>query len=538
MADLLRTSLLWRVLLSIGGFFSRLIDGSAILGAIRRCWQASSIRAWLVRRLGASTAPTDSSHCAGAAVRANAWLSRRHTLKAWVRGSLLYRIYAAVFSCGRESKTLGWLFSGGMRAFLLVAVGLYVLIDYVLRDMLHIPLISSVWDEALLVFCFVWLIWERLDRQTPLAARGNPLDLPVAIFFVTGFVLMNVVTPYYSIQIAGFRATAQYLLWFYIITRLLRDDRDFMVLYLTLLLLAVGISLHGIYQYIAGVPMPANWVAQAETAVRTRVYSIFGSPNIMGDYMVLFVPMAVGLAYYAKDTRVKILSWLCAVIMCFACLFTMSRGAWVAMAVTIVLFILLVDRRLFWLLLACCACLLLIPFVRTRIGFLFTEDFIAANTNGGRGGRWALAMENLYNASPLLGMGLGMFGGAVAMQNQVIDHLQYFYVDNYYLKILVEMGYVGLGTFILMLLGLLHTGCRALYRTGVRIRQQLDRTYCLCAGMFSGLVGVLVHCYFENIFEEPYMMVYYWVIAAMLVYLGFIRPKQKGAHHAAADSEL
>ena len=100
------------------------------------------------------------------------------------------------------------------------------------------------------------------------------------------------------------------------------------------------------------------------------------------------------------------------------------------------------------------------------------------------------------------------------------------------------MGYVGLGAFLVMLLGMLHTGCRALYRTGVRIRQQLDRTYCLCAGMFSGLVGVLVHCYFENIFEEPYMMVYYWVIAAMLVYLGFIRPKQKGAHHAAADSEL
>lgn len=523
MTDLLRTSLLWRVLLSIGGFFSRLARGSAIFDAIGRCWRSSAICAWLVRRLGASTAPTDGSRSAKAAARTNAWLAARHGLKRWVRGSLLYRVYTAVFSCGRQSKTLGWLFSGGMRAFLLVAVGLYVLIDFVLRDALSIPVISSVWDEALLVFCLVWLIWERLDRETPLGARCNPLDLPVAVFIVTGFVLMNVVSPYYSIQIAGFRATAQYLLWFFLVTRLLRNDSDFMRLYLTLLVLAVGISLHGIYQYIVGVPMPESWVAQAETAVRTRVYSIFGSPNIMGDFMVLFVPMAVGLAYYAKDTRVKVLSWLCAVIMCFACLFTMSRGAWVAMAVTIVLFILLVDRRLFWLLLAGCACLVLIPFVRTRIGFLFTEDFVAANTNGGRGSRWVLAMENLYNANPLLGMGLGMFGGAVAMQNQVIDYLQYFYVDNYYLKILVEMGYVGLGAFIVMLLGMLHTGCRALYRTGVRLKERLDRTYALAAGLFSGLVGVLVHCYFENIFEEPYMMVYYWVIAAMLVYLGFLR---------------
>lgn len=528
MADLLQTSLLWRVLLSIASFFSRLSGGSVILAAIHRCWRSSAIRAWLVRRLGASTAPTDGSVCAKAGTHINTWLAARHKLKDWVCGSLLYRVYAAVFSRGRESKTLGWLFAGGMRAFLLLAVGLYVLIDYVLRDVFAIPLVSSVWDEGLLVFCIVWLIWERLRRETPLGVRVNPLDLPVAIFVVTGFLLMNVVSPYYSIQIAGFRATAQYLLWFYIITRLLRDDTDFMRLYLTLLVLAAGISLHGIYQYIVGVPMPASWVAQAETAVRTRVYSIFGSPNIMGDYMVMFVPMAVGLAYYAKDTRVKVLSWLCAVIMCFACLFTMSRGAWVAMAVTIVLFILLVDRRLFWLLLAGCACLVLIPFVRTRIGFLFTEDFIAANTNGGRGSRWVLAMENLYNANPLLGMGLGMFGGAVAMQNQVIDYLQYFYVDNYYLKILVEMGYVGLGAFIIMLLGMLYTGCRALFRTGVQLKKRLDRAYVLCAGMFSGLIGVLVHCYFENIFEEPYMMVYYWVIAAMMVYLGFLRkPKEE-----------
>ncbi len=523
MADLLRTSLLWRVLLSIGGFFSRLARGSAIFAALGRWWRACAVRAWFAHWLGAEPVATESSGCANACARANAYLSQRRTLKAWVRGSVLYRVYAAVFACGRESKTLGWLFSGGMRAFLLVAVGLYVFIDYVLRDVLSIPFVSSIWDEALLLFCFIWLVWERLDRRPSLAARTNPLDFPVAIFIVTGFVLMNVVSPYSSIQLAGYRATAQYLLWFFVITRLLHDDADFMRLYLTLLALAVAISLHGIYQYIVGAPMPESWVAQAETAVRTRVYSIFGSPNIMGDFMVLFVPMAVGLAYYVTDTRVKLLCWLCAVIMCFACLFTMSRGAWVAMAVTIVLFILLVDRKLFWLLLACCACLVLIPFVRTRIGFLFTEDFVAANTNGGRGSRWVLAMENLYNANPLLGMGLGMFGGAVAMQNQIIDYLQYFYVDNYYLKILVEMGYVGLGAFLVMLLGLLYTGCRALYRTGARLKQKLDRTYPLCAGMFSGLVGVLVHCYFENIFEEPYMMVYYWVIAAMLVYLGFIR---------------
>ena len=47
--------------------------------------------------------------------------------------------------------------------------------------------------------------------------------------------------------------------------------------------------------------------------------------------------------------------------------------------------------------------------------------------------------------------------------------------------------------------------------------------------MFCGLLGVLVHCFFENIFEEPYMMVYFWAIAAMIVYFGFLRDEKKEA---------
>ena len=114
------------------------------------------------------------------------------------------------------------------------------------------------------------------------------------------------------------------------------------------------------------------------------------------------------------------------------------------------------------------------------------------------------------------------------MQNQVLDWIEYFYMDNYYLKILVEMGYAGFGAFILMLLCWAYTGCRALFRTRTKGAPMTGRAYPLCAGMFSGLAGVLVHCYCENIFEEPYMMVYFWTITAMIVWLGFLRARRSG----------
>ena len=39
----------------------------------------------------------------------------------------------------------------------------------------------------------------------------------------------------------------------------------------------------------------------------------------------------------------------------------------------------------------------------------------------------------------------------------------------------------------------------------------------LTAGILSGLTGVLVHCFFENIFEEPYMMALFWGLTAALI---------------------
>ena len=118
-------------------------------------------------------------------------------------------------------------------------------------------------------------------------------------------------------------------------------------------------------------------------------------------------------------------------------------------------------------------------------------------------------------------------GGDGAMQNQVLDGIDYFYVDNYFLKTMVEMGYCGLAAFCLMLLGFLGAACRALYRKAQDFKAGLDRLFPLCAGMFAGLCGVIVHCFFENIFEEPYMMAWFWSIAGLLAYIGFLRKENR-----------
>ncbi len=495
---------------------------SSMLGRFVAFWQ----RAWAGSRVYALLVWLLSRPCLeeGSALRrwldrCNARLGRCEGLYAAIYSSRLQRCWAAVCCCGRESRLLGWVFQEGALGLLILLLGLYTPIDYLLRDVFSIPVVSSGWDEGLLLLALLWIFVLRVKERPSLASASSPLDLPVASFLAICIALFVIRLRLVPINIAGLRATAQYILWFFLATRLLRSDRLCKLLYGTMVAVAAIIALHGVYQFIVAAPIPAHWTDQAESAVRTRVYSIFGSPNIMGDFMVMFAPMCAALAYYLKKTWMKLACWMLTFVMCFSCLFTMSRGAWVALVVAVLVFAILVDRRLLVVMAAAFVVALFLPFVASRIGYLFTEEYAASSARGGRSVRWDQTMVYLNASNPVFGIGFGMFGGAVAMQNPVSTWMKYFYTDNYYIKILAENGYVGLISFLIMMAGVLWTGLRGWFR------QRKQPHAPLCAGMLAGLCGVLVHCYFENIFEEPYMAVCFWSIAAMMMYWGYIRDR-------------
>lgn len=522
MTNLLQTSLLWRLLQAIGAWISRLPSGSVLCGA----WQSSFTRRVLIIA-GESDAPLMmESGAERLKENAKAKLAGWTGVRACVLESVPGRVIAWLLRVLRESVSLGWLFSGGVTGLLLTVLALYAGVDWALRDVLTIPVLSSVWDELLLIAGFLWVLWQQTGIGKPRPSRTTTQDLLIAVFLLVGLCLMLAISPQTSIAVSGYRAVCQYILWFFVVSRLLRDGSDFKRMYYAMLALAGAIALHGVYQYIIAVPIPAHWTTQAEQSVRTRVFSIFGSPNIMACFMVLFAPMAAGLAYSRKGVWAKLFGWGLAIVMCVSCLFTMSRGGWVAMAVAVLIFAMLVDGKLLLLMVVGALASLSLPFVASRLGFLFTEDFARASANGGRASRWELGMYYLKTfGTPLTGMGFGQFGGAVAMQNQIhVSYLSYFYMDNYYLKTLTETGAVGLTAYLAMLLGLIVNGLRSLYRSA---KTKADGFYPMCAGIFAGLCGTMVHCYFENIFEEPYMLATFWILAAMLLYGGVYRSREK-----------
>lgn len=460
----------------------------------------------------------------------------------WLRHSLFYRLLLAVqrgyLHLSAQSRLLGMVNKLSLHQWLLVAFGLYLPLEYLIRDTLGIAALASVWEEAFIIVALLLILWRRALGQSAALSRETVLDAWILLFFVVGLVLMSLVRPYPSVALPGYRIVMQYILWYFLILRLLEDDRDFRLLWGTLVVLSLFLSLHSIYQYAIGVEIPAGWVSQTEMGVRTRVFSLTGSPNILGSLLVLTLPLLAAGIYYFRHPLIKLAFSFATALSGLALLFTFSRGAWLGLIAAVIIFAWFIDKRLLALLGAAAATVLVfVPAITSRITYLFTQDYAEASAIGGRALRWELGRQLLAESHPWLGFGLGRFGGAVAMDNQILDATEtfsYFYMDSYYLKTLVEMGYLGLIAFLLMLAALVYIGLKAIRDSdlsfvgvpGDPLTRAVGNKRVLAIALFSALIGVLTHCYFENIFEEPYMTAYFWGIAAMLVYLGFFSNKQ------------
>lgn len=464
-----------------------------------------------------------------------------------IRNSFFYQIVIWIrnfyFRIVKGSLIFTWINKLSLHQWLLVIFAFYLPIEYVIRDVFSIGILASVWEELFILVSLIIILWRRALRQTEAIQRETPLDGYIILFMAVGLLLMSAVNPYPAVAYAGYRAVVEYMVWFFLLIRLIEDDKDFKVVYYTFISMVVLLCLHGIYQYIIAVPIPSSWVTHTEMGVRTRVFSLTGSPNIFGSLIVMTAPMVAAMIYYSNKIWKKIFFFCITGIMCLCLLFTFSRGAWVGMVLAVILFALFVDRRLLGLMGAAIAgVLVFVPSITSRLTYLFTSDYAEASAIGGRAIRWETGRMLLMENNPWLGFGLGRFGGAVAMNNKLLDETEefsYFYMDNYYLKTMVEMGYIGIFFFILLLLGLVIWGIRAIHQSGFGYKMVSENSAMLnkkdpliraignprvmAAGIFTGQCGVLVHCYFENIFEEPYMMAYFWGLAAMLMYLGFIR---------------
>lgn len=392
-------------------------------------------------------------------------------------------------------------------------VVLYALIDWGLRQG-SLGFLSGSWDELLLILVVgFYVIRVGIYHLRP---RGSSLLLPILIYIAVMFFLLLVNSPNRSIGIAGMRVMVEYILWFFVGYNLVFSRMQARALVDAFLLVSVLIALYGIYQYVVGVEIPSAWIdSKVETSLKTRVFSILGSPNVLGSLMMMTLPISLACILGTRSWLKKAVYTGAAGILALTLLYTYSRGAWLAVMLAVVLLGFWLDRRIIYaLIIAALLTPVALPTVYDRLAYMVTPEYQASSERGGRIGRWDQALD-YWQHRPALGVGLGQFGGAVAAQKFPDDS---FYVDNWYLKVGTETGWLGLGSTLLLFVFCLNAGRRAAQRTGGKF------TRYMATGLLAGLTGVLAHNAVENIFEVPMMAVYFWFFLGLLLALPDLSP--------------
>lgn len=399
-------------------------------------------------------------------------------------------------------KTKG---NGSWLDLLILIPTAYVVVDFVIRRTRGLAALGSIWDELLLIILVGYIIIKRVLSGGKIRHNFTPMDLPAAIYIVMGICHVFIVAPNLGIAIEGFRAVFQHILWYFVTTQFIRSIEDSEKVINLMLSIGLFMGIHALYQYIAKVPMPGNWVDTSEN-IRTRAFSIIGSPNILGVIFVLFIPIAIAMFITHKDKYRKLFYLFTTIFMTMGLLLTLSRGAWLAFALAIFIFIITLNPRLIVPFIAFVGIFILFGgSLSQRLLFMLSPLYLVKSAAGGRLYRWEIGLT-MWRRNRLFGVGLGRFGGAVAINNQLAP----FYLDNYYLKTLTEMGIYGIVGLAFVII------CFIFFAMKI-IRYQDDiKKRILAIGLFSGAVGVLAQNFVENIFEVPAMIIYFWIVIALI----------------------
>lgn len=352
--------------------------------------------------------------------------------------------------------------------------------------------------------------------------QGRSLEKPdnyqrVLYFY---FIYMIVSTIFSTYPKGSFRDLAIHTggLLFFIILLTEGNSKKRLHLMLSVLSLALTIiAVYGIRQYFTGVELLEEWVdVENNPDLKTRIFSVFGNPNIFAEYLVFLTPVTVGLFCSTKSDGKRIFYFCQFLIALMALGLTMSRGGWVGLAGAAAFFIFFQYKRLFLLgIPAAAAGLFLMPEgILRRIFSIFN---LADSSTTYRFKIFEITGEVIRDHL-FLGVGLGHLPFK-RMFETYIRTMPIYHAHNTYLEIMAELGILGFLLFLLLIVTVFFYG-------GKKILTSEDSFVRINGlALMSGLFGVLVHGMFENILYLTKITMTFWIVVALIFAMGRLQKR-------------
>jgi len=345
---------------------------------------------------------------------------------------------------------------------------------------------------GIFIFCGVIYLFKKKEIRI--------WELPgIKPFFI--FLLICLISLFYSLdKVLGLRYFIRYLNYFLIyilgVNILDTKEKNYKMIIAIFLSSFIPLSI-GLFQFIA---LKENYWHP----YLNRIYATTYNPNQYAYYLNIILLFAFTMYLYTDSWRNKIYLFLLTIPTLISLILTYSRTGWISVIFGLSTFFLLSkgkDRYKIFLLIF----LLLIIIGSTYLGIttiyrVTTLLSPGLETLGGRINLWIINFK-VFLKNPLIGYGIGSWNIFSQKETGTL-----FPPDNWYICLMVETGFFGLITFLLIIFSLYRFFLKK-YRVDINIKKKI-----LSLGVFALIITTLVS---QIGFDLPLIdnvFVYFWFI--------------------------
>ena len=223
---------------------------------------------------------------------------------------------------------------------------------------------------------------------------------------------------------------------------------------------AALVSLYGVFMYYTGGGYFSQaWIDDEMFGISNRAVSTLENPNMLGEYLIIVIPIALAMLIGRGEGLRRLPAFFCLGAMGVCLLLTWSRGAWLALILALIIFILMLHHRSIWLVLAgICAIPILPSVLPASIISRFTSiGNMSDSSTSYRVYIWRAAV-NMIKDNSIAGIGIGesawkrMYPLYSYMGIEVAPHSH-----NLFMQIWLETGIFGFVAFLLIIFLLLQS---------------------------------------------------------------------------------
>ena len=346
----------------------------------------------------------------------------------------------------------------------------------------------------------------RLFRDKEMKFRVNILDYFVVLF---GIVLLYSSVTSYTPGNSMFALLIHiaFIAFYFILVNTIKTRQQLYTLAALLVLSSTITSMYGLYQLKTVGATSEAWVdTTLFEDIKARVGSTFENPNVLGEYLVLVIPVAIAMLWGQKGWFSKLATVGLTCIMLVCLIYTYSRGAYLGLMLALAMFAVLRDRR--FVVLGVIG-LLILPFVLppSVINRFTSIGNLSDTSSSYRISVWLGSLKVVQDYWPS-GIGLGLEPFKLIYPKYSLNAAYAHHSHNIYIQLLIETGIAGFGLFLAMLVVYYKTLLAGFFRT----RDRFTSTFMIAIA--SGMAGYLAQGMVENIWYNNRVLLTFWVMLA------------------------